>query len=186
MTLVTGASGLAGSGMVSELLAAESSSRIFQLCRTQPVHRGSQTSWIPLDLAACTTLRDVAALREAQEQTEVIVHAAADIRFSTPLQDSRLINRDGTARLLDWASTCPNLKLFLHVSTVHVLGGVSGILKEEAVAQRPSFFPTPYQQSKFEAEELVYEAMRDLPCAVARLSTIAGDSATGTCTQSNY
>jgi nucleoside-diphosphate-sugar epimerase len=186
MTLVTGASGLAGSGMVGELLATETDSRFFQLCRTEPVHVCHRTPWIPFDLSTCASLRDLDTLREAQEQTEVIVHAAADIRFSTPLDESRRINRDGTARLLDWAAGCPKLKLFLHVSTVHVLGGGSGTLKEEPLSQRPASFPTPYQQSKFEAEELVYSAMRSLPCAVVRLSTIAGHSETGSCTQSNY
>lgn len=42
-----------------------------------------------------------------------------------------------------------------------------------------------YQQSKYEAEELLFEAMRDVPASIFRLSTIISDS-NGKVRQFNY
>jgi len=51
---------------------------------------------------------------------------------------------------------------------------------------QPPAFSNTYQQSKWEAEELVFDRMRDLPAAIYRLSSIICDSRTGVVRQFNY
>jgi nucleoside-diphosphate-sugar epimerase len=58
------------------------------------------------------------------------------------------------------------------------------MVREKQLARPPGFMNS-YQQSKHEAEELVFEAMRDIPASIFRLSSIVSDS-TGTVRQFNY
>ncbi len=70
------------------------------------------------------------------------------------------------------------------MSTVYVAGKQSGRIAEAPLDGAAGFLNS-YQQSKFEAEELVFEAMRDIPASVFRLSTIISDSR-GAVRQFNY
>jgi nucleoside-diphosphate-sugar epimerase len=45
---------------------------------------------------------------------------------------------------------------------------------------------SPYEQSKFEAEQLVLQQQNDVPWVIARLSTLVGNSRTGHIAQFNY
>jgi len=60
-----------------------------------------------------------------------------------------------------------------------------------AISLNPPFdtrtaFCNAYQQSKYEAEELVCQAMGKIPVAIFRLSSLLGDSLTGTVQQFNH
>ena len=61
-----------------------------------------------------------------------IIHAAAAVRFSTPLEESRAVNTKGTEQLLRLAFDCPNLKRFAHISTIFVAGRMEGEIREGA------------------------------------------------------
>lgn len=110
-----------------------------------------------------------------------IVHAAADVRLFAPLETLRLANVTGTRNVLALAQAAHaghGLGCFAHVSSAYVAGRRSGPVAEDELSSR-SGFSSPYEQSKFEAELLVREAMAHLPAAVFRPGMIVGDSRTG-------
>jgi nucleoside-diphosphate-sugar epimerase len=113
-----------------------------------------------------------------------ILHCAAETRFGLRLDDIRQTNVEGTRRVLEFARRCPKLEKFGHVSTIFACGRLEGALPETRWS--PPAFSNSYQQSKWEAEELVFDVMRDIPAAIYRLSSIIGDSRSGAVRQFNY
>jgi nucleoside-diphosphate-sugar epimerase len=65
------------------------------------------------------------------------------------------------------------------------VGRAEGHFSEGPIRHQHGFC-NAYQQSKYEAEELVSHAMDEIPAAVFRLSSIIGDSVTGEVRQLNY
>ncbi len=113
-------------------------------------------------------------------RTEDIVHVAASVSFSLPLDEAREINVEGTRRALELASLASSaggLRRFTHVSTAYVAGTHPGRFMEtdHDVSQG---FRNSYEQSKFEAERLVRDAA-DLPTMVLRPSIVVGDRRSG-------
>jgi nucleoside-diphosphate-sugar epimerase len=93
--------------------------------------------------------------RLAAEVTD-IVHAAASVSFSLPLDRSREINVDGTRRVLDFAQACQHrggLRRLSYVSTAYVAGAHDEPFAETDL-QVGQTFRNPYERSKFEAERL--------------------------------
>jgi nucleoside-diphosphate-sugar epimerase len=110
------------------------------------------------------------------EQIDVIIHSAADTAFGGALYDLRRTNVEGTARVLEFARTCPKLKKVVHLSTTCVCGIQSGEIPEERLP-KPDAFVNAYEQSKWEAEELVFDS--GLPAEIVRLSIVAGSEEDG-------
>lgn len=117
-------------------------------------------------------------LEEIAERVTLIIHAAADTRFSAPLSELRAVNVEGTRNVLNFARRCPRLRGIVCLSTVHVAGKRTGAIEEEIV-EHSAGFVNSYEQSKYESELLLREGMRDLPICVVRLSTVLGDSRSG-------
>jgi nucleoside-diphosphate-sugar epimerase len=137
------------------------------------------------DLRAGRTLgidaADHAALRASVTD---IVHCAADTTFNRPLPDARAINVGGTHAILAFAAECPRLERVGCFSTVYVAGRSTGCFGEADVGGQDGFVNS-YEQSKAEMEVVVRDAMARLPIALYRLSTIIGDSRSGTVTGFN-
>ena len=186
--LLTGASGLLGGELLARLAPARPGARIYVLTRDPdriPARfRGPQFSLLPGDIRRPNLgLSDwqVTALRRSVTE---IIHCAADTRFDAPLHEARETNCQGTANLLRLASDCERLIKFLHVSTVYIAGRLTGAIPESVIAHSQRFC-NAYQQSKYEAESLVASFAGSVPVAIARLSTIVGDSR-GVVTHQNY
>lgn len=118
---------------------------------------------------------------ELAEEVTDIVHSAASVSFTLPLERSREINVDGTARMLEFAGLCRQrggLQRFSYVSTAYVAGLHAGEFGEQDldVGQR---FRNPYEQSKFEAELLVRGHAGHIPIQIFRPSIVVGEQATG-------
>lgn len=116
-----------------------------------------------------------------------IVHAAASVSFSLPLERSRQINVEGTRRLLDFAleaASHDGLERFGYVSTAYVAGTHTGPFREDQLDVRQGF-RNSYEQSKFEAERLVRAHADRLPVQIFRPSIIVGERATGWTTSFN-
>jgi nucleoside-diphosphate-sugar epimerase len=122
---------------------------------------------------------------QLQQSVTEIIHCAADTRFGLPIAQARATNTLGTQNLLILARGCRRLEKFAHLSTVYVVGRATGWLPEVLMYPESGFSNT-YQQSKYEAEALVVKAMREIPVAIFRLSTVIGDSTTGQVRQFNY
>src|SRR5207244_13413683 len=107
-----------------------------------------------------------------------VVHAGACTRFDLSLGRAREVNVEGTKRVVELAGSCRRLDRFGFLSTAYVAGKRTGTVYEHELAHDCGFANT-YEQSKYEAEQVVNEARGRLPVAVYRLSTLLGDSKTG-------
>ncbi|HEV2777019.1 MAG TPA: SDR family oxidoreductase [Solirubrobacteraceae bacterium] len=108
-----------------------------------------------------------------------VVHCAASISFTLPLDEARRINVEGTREVVKLASLAyarGSLERFVHVSTAYVAGDRDGLVSEHDGDVGQSFRNT-YEQTKLEAEQIVTDS--GLPAAIVRPSVIVGDSATG-------
>ena len=114
---------------------------------------------------------------EVAEVTDVI-HCAATVSFDLPLEEARRINVGGTEHVLEVCRTLPHLRRVDAVSTCYVAGRREGLILESDLEHDAGFHNT-YEQTKYEAELLLREAMTDLPIAVHRPSIVVGDSRTG-------
>jgi thioester reductase-like protein len=115
------------------------------------------------------------------EQVTDIVHCAASVSFSLPLDRSRRVNVDGTRNMLVLAERCRRrggLDRFSYISTAYVAGRHGGEFGEDDLDIGQSF-RNPYEQSKFEAERLVRAYSRRLPIQIFRPSIIVGEQSTG-------
>lgn len=108
-----------------------------------------------------------------------VIHSAASVSFDLPIAEARSINVTGTANLLAACRRIPSLERIDAVSTCYVAGRRSGLVFEADLQRPGAGFHNTYEQSKFEAEELLRAAMADLPIAVHRPSIVVGDSRTG-------
>jgi thioester reductase-like protein len=121
-------------------------------------------------------------LNELSERTIRIYHLAASVDFDASLEDSRRINVGGTQAILRFARGCrlastPEFRL-AYVSTAYIAGQRRGLIREDELDVGQVFWNS-YEQSKFEAEQLVEQAKREIPITVLRPSQIIGDSRTG-------
>jgi thioester reductase-like protein len=113
-------------------------------------------------------------------QVTTIVHSAASVSFTLPLEEARKINLEGTRRMLEFAELARRrggLERYGHVSTAYVAGTHAGRFAEcdLDVGQE---FRNSYEQSKFEAEQLV-RAQPGLPFTIMRPSIVVGDRRSG-------
>jgi long-chain acyl-CoA synthetase len=115
------------------------------------------------------------------ERVSDIVHSAASVSFSLPLDQSRNVNVGGTRRLLDFAREAQasgGLTRFAYVSTAYVAGTHEGEFREDQLDVGQDF-RNAYERSKFEAETLVREEADRLPVQIFRPSIIVGERTTG-------
>jgi nucleoside-diphosphate-sugar epimerase len=105
-----------------------------------------------------------------------VIHCAASISFTLPLEEARAINVDGTERMLDVARELPRLERFVHVSTAYVAGRAPVFFSEDDVGGGD--FRNTYEQTKLEAEVAV-AAVDDLPAAIVRPSIVVGEHDSG-------
>ncbi len=183
---VTGATGLVGRAIIARLANASPERAIVVLTRhPDRAPRGARVTALRGDI----TQEHFGLPRQDYErlagQITGVIHAAADTRFDLPLAAAREVNVQGTARVVEFARHAAHLTRFLHISTVYVNGLRRGEFHEEPLATGHGYINT-YQQSKHEAEQLVLDAIRDLPASIYRLSTIVADSASGHVSQFNY
>lgn len=104
----------------------------------------------------------------------IIIHCAGDVSFNDQNRDRVFqTNVKGTHYLLEFASTCEHLEVFVHVSTAYVCGDYEGSAFEDQLDYGQEF-STPYEESKFHAELLVqlYKKQSHLPIIIVRPSII--------------
>lgn len=122
------------------------------------------------------------AQREAlAEQVVEIVHSAASVEFTLPLEEARTINVEGTRSMLELALLTQRrggLRRFSHVSTAYVAGTHRGIFGEDDLDLGQGHRNT-YERTKWEAEKLVREHADLLPLQVFRPSIVVGERDSG-------
>jgi len=113
------------------------------------------------------------------DAVSTIVHGAAAVSFTLPLTEAREINAGGTRRVLELAQRAASrgaLGQYAHISTAYVAGTHAGRFFESDLDVGQAFH-NPYEQSKFEAEQLVRTS--ELPFTILRPSIVVGDRASG-------
>lgn len=191
--LVTGASGLIGSELCGQLVERGHAVIVLahRRCRLlrndgammQPVpYAGTlpglaTLQWVAGDIRKFNLglgREEAAALINA---VELIVHCAAETRFSPESDLHRSVNVDGTANVVRFArsaqGSAPGL---IHLSTAYVSGERSGPIAEEELDVGQAF-ANGYEASKAGAEQLMHVSR--LRVAIARPSIVVGTSETG-------
>jgi nucleoside-diphosphate-sugar epimerase len=122
---------------------------------------------------------DDAALASLKRETTHIIHAAGSTSFTLPLPAARAANVWGSRNMLDFARGCASLECGAFLSTIYVSGMRHGVFDESEYGDAGHGFVNSYEQSKSEMEQVIRDAMRELPLILVRLSTVVGDSITG-------
>ena len=110
-----------------------------------------------------------------------IVHSAASVSFTMPLDESRAINVGGTRNVIEFADRCEQsggLERLCYVSTAYVAGTHEGEFCEDDLDVGQSF-RNAYEQSKFEAEDIVRSHGARLPVQIVRPSIVVGERLSG-------
>lgn len=115
--------------------------------------------------------------RELALELDTIVHSAASVSFTLPLGEAREINLEGTRRMLELAAVAPALARYAHISTAYVAGTHAGRFRERDLDLGQQF-RNSYEQSKFEAEQLV-RSQSAVPFTILRPSIVVGDRRSG-------
>ena len=186
--LVTGGTGTLGAELVARLAGGSHASVVAltrDAARPRPGTLPPDVQMVTGDLRCGSAFgldpSDAATLRA---RVTDIVHCAADTTFNRPLAEARATNVAGTQGVLAFAKECRHLQRMACFSTVYVAGRTTGCFAEQDVGGADGFVNS-YEQSKAEMEAVVRDAMRELPIALYRLSTIIGDSRTGEVTGLN-
>jgi thioester reductase-like protein len=114
------------------------------------------------------------------DRVSTIVHSAASVSFSLPLDEARDINVEGTRRILELAELVHaggGLDCYGHISTAYVAGTHSGGFAERDLDVGQSFHNS-YEHSKFEGEQMV-ASHGGLPSKILRPSIVVGDRNSG-------
>ncbi|MBI4410798.1 MAG: SDR family oxidoreductase, partial [Gemmatimonadetes bacterium] len=189
--LVTGATGLVGREALARLLQDRPSLTVYALVRSRERFAGLAAELGPLAVNVTLVRGDVtapglglsrAARSLLRNRVTTVLHLAADTTFSRPLEEARRVNTEGTARVLELAAECVSTPRVLFVSTAFVAGRRTGRVPEAENGAEPGFV-NAYEQSKYEAEQLVRAC--GLPWLILRPSMIVCDARTGVVRQFN-
>ena len=178
--VVTGGTGFIGRRVVSQILALHDEAEVLVLVRRASLARfeelaaewGDRAKPLVGDLtSAGLGLADLADLGPVDH----VVHCAAIYDMTVDAATQQAANVDGTRAVIELARSLD--ATLHHVSSIAVAGNYRGIFTEDDfdVSQE---LPTPYHQTKFEAEQLVH-ATPGLRYRVYRPAVVVGDSRTG-------
>ncbi|MCV7288531.1 SDR family oxidoreductase [Mycolicibacterium wolinskyi] len=180
--VVTGGTGFIGRRVVSRILTQQPDAEVWVLVRRESLNRFEHLAqdWNerakPLvgDLTTADLGLSDADIAELGDVAHV-VHCAAIYDMTVGESEQRAANVEGTRAVISLARRLD--ATLHHVSSIAVAGTYRGVFTEDDfdVAQD---LPTPYHQTKFEAEMLVRSAA-GLRYRVYRPAVVVGDSATG-------
>lgn len=115
-------------------------------------------------------------------RVKTIVHAAALVGFLKPYDELCRVNVEGTRHVISFAKECqkknPAFDRLGVVGTAYVAGKRTGRVTETELCDTFGF-KNAYEKSKYGAECLARETMRDLPITIARPSIIIGATTSG-------
>ncbi len=196
--LITGATGNVGSRLVKEYLQ-RSDHRVFALVRGESQEHAERRMREILDFWDCGPAQHGSRLRvlkgdvlqpdlglseetvgELGDQIHLLVHAASNIRLDLTVDEARRTILGGTRNAYELGRKLPQLRRFGFVSSMEVVGGYPGVVREEFLTGYPLRFLNTYELGKFEAEEYLREQMPSGPAVtVFRPSMVVGESDTG-------
>ncbi|HEY1546373.1 MAG TPA: dephospho-CoA kinase [Kofleriaceae bacterium] len=182
--LVTGFPAFTAKRMIAELAAREPDTKLYVLARDR---FAPDADALIANMNAEVLVGDVcdmdlglsSAEYHALSREVTWLHHLAGIYFmGVDADTARKVNVGGTRNVLELARDASRLERVVHWSTAMVSGKRGGTVYEDDLDAGQKFH-NGYERTKYEAEELVRAAMRQLPITVMRPSVIVGDSATG-------
>lgn len=171
--LVTGGTGLVGSYLIRDLVQKGYTVKAIRRRKILPFYIEApildKVQWIEGDIM------DTGLLSEAMEQTDTVVHAAANVSFSDWNPDEMMrINVDGTANVVN-AAIENNISRFVHISSVAALGKNKNIVVTEKQVWEDSKQNTNYAISKYHGEMEAWRGIAEgLNGIIVNPSTILG------------
>ena len=173
MNLVTGATGLLGSHIVEQLVAAGEPVRA--LVRPTSDTRLLDEWKVEKALGDVT---DLSSVREAAKGVSRVYHVAAQVGDWGPWDRFVAVTIDGTRNMLT-ASREAGIQRFLHVSSISAYGHPDGeglVLDETAPLGVNLYKWSYYSRAKVEAEKLVWAAHEagEVPATVVKPSWLYG------------
>ncbi|MGH3961364.1 SDR family oxidoreductase [Mycobacterium sp.] len=178
--VVTGGTGFIGRRVVSRLLDTRPDAEVWVLVRRESVGRFERLAadWGERAKPLVGTLPELSLTDEALAglgDADHVVHCAAIYDITAGDTDQRATNVEGTRAVIELARRLD--ATLHHVSSIAVAGNFPGEYTEADfdVGQQ---LPTPYHQTKFEAELLVRSAP-GLRYRIYRPAVVVGDSRTG-------
>jgi thioester reductase-like protein/NADP-dependent 3-hydroxy acid dehydrogenase YdfG len=178
--VVTGGTGFIGRRIVSHLLATRPDAQVWVLVRRQSLGRFERLAaeWGERAKPLVGELPELQLTDETLAelgQTDHVVHCAAIYDITVGEAEQRAANVEGTRAVIELARRLD--ATLHHVSSIAVAGDFAGEYTEDDfdVGQQ---LPTPYHQTKFEAELLV-RSTPGLRYRVYRPAVVVGDSRTG-------
>ncbi|MGK3990416.1 SDR family oxidoreductase [Sorangium sp. So ce136] len=116
--------------------------------------------------------------RQLARELDRIHHLAYLSHAGAERSAAHALNVVGTAEVLELARACASLQCLVHQSTAFVAGDRTGTVYEDDL-EAGQAFRNPVEETRMRAEVLVRRAMRHVPVAVVRPTTVVGDSTTG-------
>jgi thioester reductase-like protein/short-subunit dehydrogenase involved in D-alanine esterification of teichoic acids len=184
--VVTGGTGFIGRRVVSQILTRRDDAEVWVLVRRESLSRferlatdgdqawGDRAKPLVGDLTAANLGLTDEAVAELGP-VDHIVHCAAIYDITADDAEQRAANVEGTRAVIDLARRLD--ATLHHVSSIAVAGTYHGEFTEDDFDVGQDL-PTPYHQTKFEAEMLVRSAA-GLRMRVYRPAVVVGDSRTG-------
>ncbi len=194
--LVTGYPSLHARRMVEQIITAEPGSLVYVLVPPPPSK--DEPSDAPaeapeLELSALQRERVVflegsphamdlglsgAEFRRITREVDRVHHLAHVGSSSVDRRTAHTVNVVGAAEILEFSRAAPQLSCLVFHSTAHVSGDRTGVVQEDDLACGQAF-RSDADETRMRAEVLLRRAMREVPIAVVRPTTIVGDTGAG-------
>src|SRR5271166_138376 len=178
--VVTGGTGFIGGRVISRILDTQQDAQVWVLVRRPSLGRFERRS-VHWDERVKPLVSDLTELELTDEtvaelgEIDHVVHCAAIYDITAGKAEQRATNVEGTRAVIELTQRLD--ATLHHVSSIAVAGDFAGEYTEDDfdVGQQ---LPTPYHQTKFEAEMLV-RSTPGLRYRVYRPAVVVGDSRTG-------
>ncbi|MDF1565075.1 MAG: SDR family oxidoreductase [Deltaproteobacteria bacterium] len=188
---VTGYPGFIGKRLVTALAEREASAKIYVLVQEKfekdakayvaPLARKPGAAEVEIlvgDIVDMDLGLSGEEYKRLVEEVTDIFHLAAIYYLGVHKEQARRVNVGGTRRMLEVAREMKRLRRFNHMSTAWVCGDREGVILEDEL-QMGQRHRNAYEETKYEAEVIVRDAMSELPITIYRPSIVVGDSKTG-------
>ena len=188
--LVTGYPSFRGRKMVTQLLSANPSTRVFPIVHPKLVEQSNAflDQLDPADRERVVPYEgDAAAIdlglsgreyRELSSRVERIHHVAQVTYPGVSRKIAEMVNVGAMREVIEFARVCESLKCLVCHSSAQVSGNRTGLVLEDELSARQAF-RSPVEETLARAERLAHAAMPEIPIAIVRPTQIVGDSRTG-------
>jgi thioester reductase-like protein len=188
--LVTGFPSLYGRKMVEEILSAEPRALVYALVLPRfaekahaaldalPADQRARVVPIEGDAAAMDLGLSGAEFRQLTREVDRIHHVAHVSYAGAERPLAHSLNVVGAAEIVEFAKASASLECLVFHSTAHVSGDRSGVVYEDDLDAGQGF-RNVVEETRMRGEVLIRRAMRHVPVAVVRPTTLVGDTRTG-------